>query len=63
MLEYEVVELSQTMYYGRGTGSTPGLGNEALLALDIENTSALVVFSRVSSLMQVGESELILKQQ
>lgn len=63
MLEYEVVELSQTMYYGRGTGSTPGLGDEALPALDIENTLALVVFSRVSSLMQVGESELILKQQ
>jgi len=51
------------MYYGRGTGSTPGLGDEALPALDIENTLALVVFSRVSSLMQVGESELILKQQ
>lgn len=50
------------MYYGRETGSTLGLGNEALPALDIENPSALVVFSRVSALMLVGESRL-LKQQ
>lgn len=50
------------MYYGRETGSTLGLGNEVLPAFDIENPSALVVFSRVSALMLVGESRL-LKQQ